>query len=101
MRNLYLEYTIKNSTGAVVRTGSKSISESFDVSDLAAGTYTVNATYSGDTLYNPVTVNPVTFEVSKAVPEFDASASDVVYGTNITVVPSINVNNGNIKEVEK
>ncbi|MBR6023487.1 MAG: Ig-like domain repeat protein [Methanobrevibacter sp.] len=96
-----LEYTIKNSSGAVVREGTKAIGESFDVSDLAAGTYTVTATYRNDPLYSSVTVNGITFNVSKAVPEFDASALDVVYGTNITVVPNANVNNGNVNYTVK
>ncbi|WP_297979945.1 Ig-like domain repeat protein [uncultured Methanobrevibacter sp.] len=50
-----------------------------DVTDLAAGNYTVEAVYSGDANYN---INELSseFEVGKAVPHIEILVEDIIYG---------------------
>ncbi|WP_407432058.1 Ig-like domain repeat protein [Methanobrevibacter sp.] len=62
------------------------------LTNLAAGEYPVSVMF-GDDVYD-VKYNETSFTVAKADPVFDIAADDVVYGTNVTVVPSTVANAG-------
>jgi hypothetical protein len=48
----------------------------------AAGTYTVVATFPGDTIYEPASSSPLSFTIAKATPTITwANPADITYGT--------------------
>ena len=61
---------------------------------LDAGNYTIIATYSGNNLYNPLTVN-TTFEISKSNTTLIVNISDVNYGD--VIIANVSLTAGNIK----